>query len=109
MTVFDDLTYVDWERFAKLAADNARELCRIKDDLWTERSVLAQLGKLAEECGEVAGAVIKQKSDDDLDGELCDVILVALSIAGLRGRDLGPVLAAKLWAADRLISAEATR
>lgn len=107
--VLADIDRVDWSRFANLARDNARELCRIKDDVWTEDSPLAQLGKLGEECGEVAGAIIKRKSDGELAGELCDVILVALSIAGICGMDLGPALSQKLWAADALIGVEATR
>jgi NTP pyrophosphatase (non-canonical NTP hydrolase) len=59
---------------------------------WGERSFTQIALKLAEECGEVASAVIKipegRASEEQLDDELGDVLIVLSQIAALRRTSL---------------------
>lgn len=73
--------------FDELMRD-ARELLDLRPDGWT-KSTLHDLGKLAEETGEVAECMVKsRKTKEDLGEELSDVIIVAATIALRAGIDL---------------------
>lgn len=61
--------------------DDARELLNLRPDGWTAHK-LHDLGKLAEETGEVAECMVKsRKTLKDLGEELSDVITVCAVIA----------------------------
>lgn len=67
------------DRFLELIPDN-------------KRSILVDLAKLTEECGEVAEAIIKpRKTKEDIAEELCDVVFVCFVIARRLKLHLGDV------------------
>ena len=75
--------------------DQAAYLLNLTPDGW-DRDIYFDVSKLAEECGEVAAALNKsQKTDEDLAGELADVMIVVAIIALKKDIDLDRVLISK--------------
>ena len=73
------------------------EIAEWHDKRWNEKDDRVVAAKLAEECGEVCGALIKQhegrRTDNDVRDEIGDVLVVLAVLAGRRGWTLADILA----------------
>lgn len=69
-----------------------RKILDFAEQHWGEKSLSAIAARLAEECGEVAGAIIKEeegrKTPRDLLNEIGDVLIVLSQLAAKRGMTL---------------------
>jgi NTP pyrophosphatase (non-canonical NTP hydrolase) len=75
--------------------DQAVYLLNLTDNGW-DREIYFDVSKLVEECGEVAACLNKtEKTDEDLAGELSDVMIVVAIIALKKDIDLDRALTSK--------------
>lgn len=80
----------------RVGNDIEREILAFAEEQWGNKTLERLANKLAEETGEVAGAVVKipegRATHEDLDKELGDVLIVVAQFAVKRGTTLDRLL-----------------